>query len=122
VRPRLGAAVAARVKGRVMDRDERLKRIKSALKDAFGPRFHSVILYGSEARGQAAPDSDIDVMVLLTSQQSYWDDVRTAIDATYPLVLDNDGRPISVKPIPVDEYEAQEWPLYQAVKEEGIPI
>ncbi|KPJ69527.1 MAG: hypothetical protein AMS14_11550 [Planctomycetes bacterium DG_20] len=34
--------------------------------------------------------------------------------------LENDGRPIDAKPVTVEEYEAQEWPLYQAVKEEGI--
>ncbi len=51
-----------------MDRDELLRRIKSALADAFGDRFHSVILYGSEARGDPDPDSDIDLLVVLESQ------------------------------------------------------
>jgi len=103
-----------------MDRDELLTRVKRALQDAFGGRLRGVVLYGSEARGKAEPDSDIDLLVLLESQESYWDDVRTCIHALYPLVLENDGRPIDAKPVTVEEYEAQEWPLYQAVKEEGI--
>jgi predicted nucleotidyltransferase len=105
-----------------MQRDELLRRVKSTLEEAFPKRLRGVILYGSEARGEADPDSDIDLLVLLESQESYWDDVRTAIDALYPLILENDGRPIDAHPVTVEEYEAQVWPLYQAVKEEGIPV
>jgi predicted nucleotidyltransferase len=64
-----------------MDRDELLMRMKDTLREAFGDRFRGVILYGSGARGDADPDSDIDLLVLLSSQASYWDDVKTAIDA-----------------------------------------
>ncbi|MEA3367515.1 MAG: nucleotidyltransferase domain-containing protein [Planctomycetota bacterium] len=105
-----------------MDRDELLARVKVALREAFGDRLRGVILYGSEARGEAETDSDIDLLVLLQSQDSYWDDVGTCIHALYPLILENDGRPIHAKPVTVDEYEAQVWPLYQAVKEEGIAL
>lgn len=51
-----------------MDRDELLTRVKRALQDAFGGRLRGVVLYGSEARGKAEPDSDIDLLVLLESQ------------------------------------------------------
>ena len=103
-----------------MNRKELLGRVKSALADAFGERLKGVILYGSEARGNADPDSDIDLLVLLESQTNYWDDVRKCVHTLYPLVLEI-GRPIHAKPVAVDEYEQQLWPLYQAVKEEGIP-
>ena len=105
-----------------MDRDELLARVKVALRETFGDRLRGVILYGSEARGAAEPDSDIDLLVLLQSQESYWDDVGTCIDALYPLVLENDGRPIHAKPVTVEEYEAQEWGLYRNVKREGIAL
>jgi len=103
-----------------MNRTELLRRIKADLQDAFGERLKGVILYGSEARGNADPDSDIDLLVLLESQTNYWDDVRKCVHTLYPLVLET-GRPIHAKPVAVDEYEQQLWPLYQAVKEEGIP-
>ena len=105
-----------------MERSELLQRVKAALRDAFGERFKGLILYGSEARGQSVPDSDIDLLVLLESQESYWDDVGRCIDAVYPLILENDGRPIHAKPIPVEEYEAQEYALYRNVKHEGIAL
>ena len=105
-----------------MQRDELLRRVKSALEEAFPKRLRGVILYGSEVRGEADPDSDIDLLVLLESQESYWDDVGRCIDAVYPLILENDGRPIHAKPITLEEYEAQEYALYRNVKREGIAL
>lgn len=46
--------------------------LRQALADArhrlgvlYGDRLHRVVLYGSRARGDAAPDSDVDVLVVL---------------------------------------------------------
>ena len=43
-----------------------LARIKSCLQAVYGDRLRGVVLYGSEARGEATPDSDVDILVLLT--------------------------------------------------------
>ncbi|MFO7900443.1 MAG: hypothetical protein R6V58_15465 [Planctomycetota bacterium] len=51
-----------------MDRDELLGRIKSALAKAFGERLEGVVLYGSEARGEAPPGSAIDPLVLVAQR------------------------------------------------------
>jgi predicted nucleotidyltransferase len=48
-----------------MERSELLRRVKIALQAAFGKRLRGVLLYGSEVRGTAEPDSDIDFLVLL---------------------------------------------------------
>ena len=102
-----------------MDRSELLRRVKSSLQAAFGSRLRGVILYGSEARGTAAPDSDIDFLVLLDGPIDHWEDAGTAIRALYSLVLELD-RPIHAKPVDVKDYETQEWPLYKEVKREGV--
>jgi len=104
-----------------MQRDELLKRVKSSLQQAFGERLRGVILYGSEARGTAEPDSDIDFLVLLEGPVDYWPEVHKIIRILYPTVL-NCGRPIHAKPVDIKEYEAQVWPLYQSVKEEGVLV
>jgi predicted nucleotidyltransferase len=42
-----------------------LATLKEGFKDIYGARLKKIILYGSQARGGAGPDSDIDVAVIL---------------------------------------------------------
>jgi len=98
-----------------------LNRIKSSLHAAFGERLQGVILYGSEARREAGEDSDIDLLVLLTGPVDQRRDSWTCIQALYPLVLELE-RPIHAKPTNIHAYEAQETPLYQNVRREGILV
>ena len=47
------------------DRDRVMREIRRRLESAYGARLRGIVLYGSEARGDAGPDSDIDLLVLL---------------------------------------------------------
>ena len=102
-----------------MDTQELLAAIKQRLLNAHGRRLRAVVLYGSEAGGEARPDSDLDVLVLLDGPIDYSKDLRTNINALYDLVLALE-RPISGKPIDVAAYEAAESPLYLNAKVEGV--
>ena len=102
-----------------MDTPELLAAIKQRLLNAHGCRLRAVVLYGSEARGEARPDSDVDLLVLLDGPIDYGEDLRTNINALYDLVLALE-RPISAKPVDVAAYEAAEYPLYRNAKGEGV--
>jgi uncharacterized protein len=102
-----------------MDRQTLLGEIRQRLLAVHGRRLQGVVLYGSEARGEARPDSDIDVLVLLERPIDYARDLRANIDALYDLVLALE-RPISAKPVDIDAYEAAAYPLYRSAKAEGV--
>jgi len=102
-----------------MNPDKLLHRIKSLLSQPFGDRLRGVVLYGSEARGTARPDSDIDLLVLLDGPIQYGHDLETAIAAVHAFSEKLERR-ISVKPVDVEEYAKADCPLYRAARREGI--
>lgn len=104
-----------------LDKMALLARIKARLQDVYGDHLRGVVLYGSEARGEATPDSDIDILVLLTGPVTLGRDLRTIIHALYPLQLESE-RLIDATPVDIDVYEAGEFALYRNAKREGVAV
>lgn len=102
-----------------MTNREILKEIKARLDAVHGRRLRGVVLYGSQARGEAGADSDIDVLVLLDEPIDYGRDLEANLDALYPLAVEF-GRRISAKPVSATEYETVDCPLYRSAHREGI--
>jgi hypothetical protein len=102
-----------------MKTPELLSEIKTRLTKAHGLRLLGVVLFGSAARGQSTPQSDVDLLVLLADPVDYGRDLETNLAALYPLALQI-GRRISAKPVSAREYEMIDCPLYRAAHQEGI--
>ena len=97
-----------------------LAELKDRLSEAYGERLHAVVLFGSEARGDARPDSDIDVMAVLDELSGdYGDELERGLAAVYPVAL-RIGRRVSVKPLARDEYEQGDSPLLREVRRSGV--
>ncbi|MBE5872294.1 MAG: nucleotidyltransferase domain-containing protein [Lachnospiraceae bacterium] len=88
----------------------------------YGSHICRILLYGSYARGDFRPDSDIDIMILLDipdlelkkySQQLFY--------MTYDFNLDHD---LEIKPIAKNETHFKKWkenyPFYANVEKEGV--
>ena len=65
--------------------DEVLKRCKKTLESYYGSKLKGVILYGSMARDQASPVSDIDLLVLLSQPFDYFRELHQIVELLYPI-------------------------------------
>jgi predicted nucleotidyltransferase len=88
---------------------------------AFGQRLRGVWLFGSEARGDATADSDIDLLVLLDGPVRQWQDLGCGIEATYEVSMKL-GRPIHPLPVAWGEFDRSDFSLYRTVRKEGRPL
>lgn len=100
---------------------EVLKRCKTAPERHYGSQFKGLILYGSMARNQASPASDIDLLVLLSQPFDYFRELRRIIESLYPIQLESDQL-ISAKPAPLDDFEHGIIQLYRNAKREGVRV
>ena len=82
---------------------------KSRLHAVYGDRLRGVVLYGSEARGETTPDSDVDILVLLAGPVALGQELRTIIEALYPLQLEMD-RVLEAFPVDEADYLRGEMP------------
>lgn len=100
---------------------EFLARMKASLSDVFGTRLQGMVVYGSQARNETTPHSDIDILVLLSPPVSLGEDLRVIIDAIYPFQLEID-RPLHALPASAETYHAGEFALYRNAKREGVLV
>ena len=65
-------------------------QLRDGLRNALGQNLERVTLYGSHARGNASPDSDVDVLIVLCSADSAAQEMVHQI--AYRLMWQNDFR------------------------------
>lgn len=82
-----------------------------------------IILYGSRARGDAAEDSDFDLLILV-NDPVHWKTERMIGDRLYNLELET-GKLLSIQLIPREKWDSpvfQAMPFRQNVEREGVTI
>lgn len=73
-----------------MDLDEALQELRRELEELYGDRLKGLCLFGSHARGDAEPDSDVDVAVVLDDYDSVWQEIRRMSQVATRLSLQAD--------------------------------
>jgi len=95
------------------------KEVRKRLTEELGQSV-KVIMFGSQARGDATKESDIDLLVILPSLDSKM--LNLAFDIAWEVGFDA-GKMISVVPAEKNELKRLAVsPFYRAVKREGIAV
>lgn len=90
-----------------------------------GDRFRLAVLFGSQARGDAGADSDVDVAVVLAGRGDVIDTKLALADLAYDVLL---ATGVLISPMPIWE---DDWMhpdrhfnprLVENIKREGIPL
>ena len=95
--------------------------LKSELRDAFGPFATSLVLFGSVARGESRPGSDIDVLVV-TADQEGASGVMHVADTEGPRFFRRYGMPLSVIVTARDRLPAEPGAFLTRARDEGILV
>jgi len=99
---------------------ELLRKIKKRLKALYGNRFKGLVLYGSDARGDATDESDIDLLCLLDGKVDPVKEIAPIINAISSLQNAYPDRAISIKAISIIDFEKGSFPLCIEAKKEGV--
>jgi predicted nucleotidyltransferase len=98
---------------------ELLDEAKRGLESLYSERLHGVYLFGSRARGEAAADSDVDLLVLLDRVDDYGGEIRHTGELVSSLALRYD---VSISCVFVSEADWQSGggPFLLSVRRDAI--
>ncbi len=98
-----------------------LVELRSQLDELYGSRLVQLVLYGSQARGDAVPGSDVDVLVVLAGAVDPATEIERVSPITAALSLEHDIV-ISCVYISEERYIQENSPLLLNVRREGIAV
>lgn len=101
--------------------DRILQELRQSLEALYGDRLKGLYLFGSYARDDAEPGSDIDVAVVLEGEVEPFHEIDVTIDLVSALSLANDTV-VSLVFVGQSDY-AQRWtPLLANLRREGAAV
>ncbi|MGE3642853.1 MAG: nucleotidyltransferase domain-containing protein [Beijerinckiaceae bacterium] len=69
------------------------------LEKHYGQNLKGVFLFGSRARGDHDPESDVDIAIVLEDALNLREELRTIVDISYPYLVKHgvyiEGRPVA---------------------------
>jgi len=98
-----------------------LKEFKDKLAQLYGGKEYGLVCYGSQARGEAHPGSDIDLALIMEGEIQPSKEIDRLADLLVEFNL-RYGVLISLLPVDKGTWEKGEGPFWRNVRREGIEI
>ena len=98
-----------------------LGELRKRFEEMYGDRLARLILYGSRARGDAHPDSDIDILVVLHGIVDASEEIERCGQMTADLSLEL-GLVIACVFISEDDFKCRQGPFLRNVRREGVTV
>ena len=98
-----------------------LPDLRARLDALYGARLVRVVLFGSYARGEATPESDVDVLVVLRGETDTYAEAWPLSEIVYDLI-GGYGRVASFVAISEADFDDAEWPLLSNVRRDGLEL
>ena len=98
-----------------------LGELQSRFQELYGDRLVQMVLYGSQARGDQEPGSDIDVLVVLRGAVSPAEEIRLTSDIIADTSLQHNVV-ISCVFVGDKDFAERNGPLLRNIRREGIGI
>lgn len=97
-----------------------LEELKAALHDIYGEELRGVYVYGSHARNEGQPESDVDVIIILDNIEDYWEEIQRTSHVISDLSLKYN---VSISPVRINEiaWLKEDSPFLNNVRREAIP-
>ena len=119
--PRAAPSISDQLK-EVPDRlKETLRWATGRLQEIYGPRLKRLVLFGSRARGDARPDSDVDLLVVLEGPAGAYKEAKRSSRVATRAAAYRD-RALSFIHMSEEDFSDDRRPLVQSVKKEGIDL
>lgn len=98
-----------------------LIKLRNYLLELYGDRLDKTILFGSQARGEATENSDIDILIVLKGQVNCGEEIKRTGQFISDLSLEYD-QVVSRLFIDTDKFSQANSPLLMNIRKEGIVL
>jgi predicted nucleotidyltransferase len=98
-----------------------LGELRRRFEAIYGQRLSRMLLYGSQARGDAEAGSDIDVLVVLEGEVAPCEEIARTIGDVASLSLDHDVV-LSCVFVSEERFARERSPLLLNVRREGVAV
>ena len=100
---------------------EVLAEYQEKLRDVLGDRLESVVLYGSQARGDTEDESDIDVLCVMKNSFNYGELIDKTSQATAEISMKH-GMTLSRALVTSADFKTMKTPFLMNIRREGLTV